>query len=369
MSNRRNAEHRTGRRWSAVLASLVLFLGVGTLTAAPAAQAAHATQATPTTYSAPAPINLNDPRCPNLIKQNESDGCVVELQNLLNQHGNSLVPDGIFGPATFSAVEAFQTANGLGVDGIVGPNTKYALYHGGGTPTTVDCVLPPGTSACATGDAVAARAVTVAHYMYDPPTSDDQAADQASFDDTYNNLDYSNSHATYQLGHPAPQTAYGPGLANVPYAWGGGHWNVPGPHTGTCAGYTGNILPCPADQTVGFDCSGLVRWLYAVAGGKDILGNGSTRDQIHNRHLRAVSPGADYANLRPGDLIYYGPNLNDTKHVALYVGTEYVAGEGTGPAMIQAAATGTNVRIDLVSTHANAPIGFFRVTGDAFAAA
>ena len=54
---------------------------------------------------------------------------VLELQTKLNQAGlePALVLDGIFGALTAKAVVAFQQANGLGVDGIAGPNTWAAL--------------------------------------------------------------------------------------------------------------------------------------------------------------------------------------------------------------------------------------------------
>jgi len=55
--------------------------------------------------------------------------------------------DGDFGPHTRDAVEAFQSSNGLSVDGIVGPNTWAALPADPGTP-----LLQQG----ATGSAVAA---------------------------------------------------------------------------------------------------------------------------------------------------------------------------------------------------------------------
>jgi peptidoglycan hydrolase-like protein with peptidoglycan-binding domain len=46
------------------------------------------------------------------------------LQFLLNQHGYSAgTPDGIFGTNTQAAVEKYQKANGLTVDGICGKNT------------------------------------------------------------------------------------------------------------------------------------------------------------------------------------------------------------------------------------------------------
>ena len=49
---------------------------------------------------------------------------VLVLQFLLNQHGYSAgTPDGIFGANTLAAVQKYQKANGLTVDGICGKNT------------------------------------------------------------------------------------------------------------------------------------------------------------------------------------------------------------------------------------------------------
>jgi len=48
---------------------------------------------------------------------------VKSVQYLLRQAGHSLTVDGDFGPVTESAVESFQSANGLVVDGVVGKNT------------------------------------------------------------------------------------------------------------------------------------------------------------------------------------------------------------------------------------------------------
>jgi peptidoglycan hydrolase-like protein with peptidoglycan-binding domain len=52
---------------------------------------------------------------------------VQTLQHLLRARGHSVAVDGVFGPRTQAAVEAFQTAKGLSVNGIVGAQTWNAL--------------------------------------------------------------------------------------------------------------------------------------------------------------------------------------------------------------------------------------------------
>jgi peptidoglycan hydrolase-like protein with peptidoglycan-binding domain len=62
------------------------------------------------------------------IEQEGSTGeNVSTIQYLLNAHGSALTVDGIFGPKTKAAVEAFQASHHLGVDGIVGNQTWPAL--------------------------------------------------------------------------------------------------------------------------------------------------------------------------------------------------------------------------------------------------
>ncbi|HEX6352576.1 peptidoglycan-binding domain-containing protein [Actinophytocola sp.] len=52
---------------------------------------------------------------------------VLAIQHLLIHGGQSAPTTGVFDAATTAAVRAFQTAKGLGVDGIVGPQTWAAL--------------------------------------------------------------------------------------------------------------------------------------------------------------------------------------------------------------------------------------------------
>lgn len=60
-----------------------------------------------------------------------SRGSSVEaLQTLLNQNGAKISVDGKFGPATRSAVMSFQSSKGLAVDGRVGPATRGAFGKG-----------------------------------------------------------------------------------------------------------------------------------------------------------------------------------------------------------------------------------------------
>ena len=75
----------------------------------------------------PTPAPTPTPTRPTL-RRGDNGGAVRELQTLLNRTMNArLVVDGDFGPATDTAVKAFQRARNLTVDGIVGPATWGAL--------------------------------------------------------------------------------------------------------------------------------------------------------------------------------------------------------------------------------------------------
>lgn len=69
-----------------------------------------------------------------LIEMGAEGGQVKSIQKLLNRHGAGLREDGAFGPKTDAAVRAFQRANGLAADGVVGPDTMAKLQSSGARP-------------------------------------------------------------------------------------------------------------------------------------------------------------------------------------------------------------------------------------------
>lgn len=64
-----------------------------------------------------------------LLRRGSDNNFVFLLQFILNQYGNNLTVDGIFGSNTERAVRTFQQNNGLSVDGIVGQNTWRTLLN------------------------------------------------------------------------------------------------------------------------------------------------------------------------------------------------------------------------------------------------
>lgn len=136
----------------------------------------------------------------------------------------------------------------------------------------------------------------------------------------------------------------------IPYVWGGGHTAYPGPSLGTCAGYTGSIQPCPADHTVGLDCSGFVRWVIFKAGGGDF---GYLADGMY-RSTKSMAVSA--ASAVPGDLIFFGSTTKVT-HVAIYAGVI----DGVRK-MYEAPYTGATVSLNPVSRRTDL-VGYERVGG------
>ena len=111
------------------------------------------------------------------------------------------------------------------------------------------------------------------------------------------------------------------GYLGLPYAWGGGGTNGPGPGLDPDAG------------VIGFDCSGLTQYAYAQAG---------ISIPRNSRAQYAALPKVASNALRAGDLVFWAndPSDPDTiRHVAIYLGDGKV---------VQAPQSGDVVK---VSTH------------------
>ncbi len=101
------------------------------------------------------PVNLSDsgtptPSWPSL--SNGSSGVDVEAaQHLLTGRGYTTTADGSFGAATLTQVKAFQSANGLSADGVIGDQTWSKLISTVSTGASGDAVLAVQTELNAQG--------------------------------------------------------------------------------------------------------------------------------------------------------------------------------------------------------------------------
>ena len=98
------------------------------------------------------------------LRNGSAGPAVLELQRALARDGFDPGPlDGQFGRGTERAVRAFQRANGLDVDGVVGPHTRRALAGGvvapGPTPPAPSQRAEPPTTG-APGDVTTSRSRT-----------------------------------------------------------------------------------------------------------------------------------------------------------------------------------------------------------------
>ncbi len=95
------------------------------------------------------------------LREGSRGPAVRELQSKLQAAGfNPGGVDGVFGPKTRAAVVAFQRAQGISVDGIVGPQTWGRLTRpGGASPTTPTTPTQPAPGGRGTAEAFVQRAL------------------------------------------------------------------------------------------------------------------------------------------------------------------------------------------------------------------
>jgi cell wall-associated NlpC family hydrolase len=91
---------------------------------------------------------------------------------------------------------------------------------------------------------------------------------------------------------------------------------------------------------VGFDCSGLVKAAYKVAG--------ITLPRVAQDQYDATAKLGPGDPLQPGDLMFFGQSTSDVTHVGIYIG---------GGQMVDAPHTGADVRVEATPTTPGAPWG------------
>lgn len=70
------------------------------------------------------------------LRQGQANSCVRAMQTYLNGYINAkLTIDGDFGPLTTSAVKKYQRLMKITADGVVGPQTRLAVFTHHGIPT------------------------------------------------------------------------------------------------------------------------------------------------------------------------------------------------------------------------------------------
>ena len=192
---------------------------------------------------------------------------VKELQTLLDKHGFPCGEiDGIFGPATDTAVRSFQKANGLSVDGKVGEKTWAALWT---APDPVEPVLPYEPSELALG--------LVRHC-------------------------YAHIGGIYVWG--------GNGQTEISVGW-IRRMDTSETNAQRSIRFWDNQKTAGMTDLAAFDCSGLIsRYLQDI---------GIVSSKRNCDHLWAMCTPVTRADLRPGDLLFRSRN-GDMYHVGVYVG-------------------------------------------------
>jgi len=243
---------------------------------------------------------------------------VAALQVALLAKGLYHAPiDGVRGPRTTAALRGFQRRAGLRVDGIVGPRTRRALgrlgrHHLGSRP------LRPGL----VGWDVAALQFELARHGFG-----------AGFDGVFGDVteaelrEYQRYEGLIVDGVAGPATLGSlRRAASVPFPLGGKSVGVRAVEV--AEHYFGVPYVWAGDSPAGgFDCSGLVQYVYGQLGVPLLHG---TRWQ-----LQAGQPVAR-SRLNAGDLVFFEQTGRGPRHVGIYVGRGW---------LIEAPHTGDVVRL------------------------
>ncbi|MCY0885286.1 MAG: peptidoglycan-binding protein [Firmicutes bacterium] len=269
-----------------------------------------------------------------IYREGDTGAEVRVIQTLLNEHGAHLAVDGDFGPLTRAAVEAFQAAQHITVDGIVGPVTMARLQD---APTSNAAALPVQASPPAypsgylhEGDQgpqvaqIQSDLARLGYYhgaidgVFGPETDAAVVAFQQAVGLPAHGL-------VGSLTENALARALGQGQAAAA-ASSTVSRGVTGSAEGEAiAGYALQFVGYRylwggASPATGFDCSGLVQYVFGHFG---IYLPHSSYAQFN------IGTHVTMSELQPGDLVFFDADGPGASHVAIYVGNGEIVSADT----------------------------------------
>ncbi|NYF98359.1 peptidoglycan-binding protein [Janibacter cremeus] len=282
-----------------ITAAAALSLTAPALLTTGSASAAPATVSTPSAKSTTSSFS-------GIVSYGDRGSVVREIQRAVGASA-----DGIFGPATLSAVKRYQASHGLTVDGVVGPRTGTDMGLGGSSSSTSN--RPSSSSSNFTG--------LVSYGDRGSVVREIQRAVGASADGIFGPgtrsavKRYQASHGLTVDGVVGPRTGSVMGLTgsssttrpsrdnNRPSLGGG---TSSSSVLGTAAGLVGTPYRYGGTTPSGFDCSGFTQYVFAKHG----VSLPRTAEQQRQATTRVSSP-------QPGDLVFFGA---PAYHNGIYAG-------------------------------------------------
>ena len=264
--------------------------------------------------STPAPAAPSDP----VLQEGATGSAVVHLQERLNAFDAGLATDGNFGPLTQSAVISFQRAHGLDANGVVDAATWSALNETPPAPAPAPANSSP--SVLRLGDQGAAvltlqKDLTSIGFntygedgIFGPNTEAAVEAFERQQGLTVDGLAgpavwhalqvamSTDRGATAAQSQAAAIVGFARSLVGDPYRWGG------------------------TSPTTGFDCSGLVQYVFAHFG-INLPRTSYAQFDVGTRIA--------YSQLQPGDLVFFSTNGPGASHVGIYIGGGQFIGADT----------------------------------------
>nr|WP_078593609.1 peptidoglycan-binding protein [Evansella clarkii] len=285
------------------------------------------------------------------LRQGMSHNDVVELQDALKDTGHfrtSVNSTGFFGTITVQAVRDFQRANGLTVDGIVGPQTFRALGVNGGSSSSSSSSSSASSSSSSSSVSINfSRTLRQGVRGNDVVALQDALKQTGHFRSSVNSTgfygtitvqavrDFQRANGLTVDGIAGPQTfgaLNGSSSSSATQTSTRTTQTASSSTSSSTSGQVSNILST-ARSLIGtpytwggstpraFDCSGFVQYSFAQHG----VSLPRTSSQMWSATTRVSNP-------RAGDLVFFNTSGSGVSHVGIYLGNNQFihSGASTG---------------------------------------